>query len=483
MSLMTRLVTLTRLAFFQGQNRISYVGAGLTTASALTLFFFWGAELFTGHASNPYTGIIFFLILPGVFMAGLMLMPLGVFLKWRKMKKAGTLPETYPPIEWTRAVARKALTFIAVATIVNGIILTTATAKGVHFADSNEFCGMACHKVMAPEYGAFLDSPHSRVGCAQCHIGPGADWFVKAKISGLRQVWAVTFGTYSRPIPSPVEHLRPARETCEQCHWPQKFLGDKLVIRTHYGTDEASTPSTTILLMHLGGQNSKGTQGIHGRHLDGGSRIAYSAADVKRSDIPKVIYKDDQGRNVDYVSEESKFTRAQLDKLPVRSMDCVDCHNRPTHAFELPENAIDKAITEGRFDRGLPFAKKTGLELIKKEYSDRATAATQIAAGFEAYYREKHPEVYAKLRASVTASAQALVKIYERNIYPEMKITWGVHPNQLGHEDNGGCFRCHDGSHKGPDGKLITADCEACHSVLAADEKDPKLLKDLGLSK
>lgn len=482
-NLMKRIVELTRLGFFAGQNKISYLGAGLTTASALTMIFFWAAEVFTAHATNPYAGILFFLFLPAFFLLGLVLMPLGIVLKRRKMIKEGTFPETLPPIDWTTRPARRAVGFVALATLANGIILSSATAKGVHFADSNAFCGMACHKVMAPEYGAFLNSAHSRVGCAQCHIGPGADWFVKAKISGLRQVWAVAMGTYSRPIPSPVEHLRPSRETCEQCHWPQKFHGDKMVIRTHYAEDEANTPATTILLMHVGGQNSQGTVGIHGRHLDAESRIAYSPADGKRNEIPKVIYRDDQGRLVDYVSEDSKLSREQMDKLQTRQMECVDCHNRPTHEFELPGNAIDKAMTAGTIDRGLPYAKKTGLELLKKDYPDRATAATQIATGFEAFYREKYPEVYAKLRASITASGQALVKIYERNVYPDMKLTWGAHPNMLGHEDNGGCFRCHDGSHKTPDGKVITADCEACHSVLASEEKDPKLLKDLGLAK
>jgi hypothetical protein len=318
------------------------------------------------------------------------------------------------------------------------------------------------------------------VGCAQCHIGPGAGWFVKSKLSGTRQLFAVAFNTFQRPIPSPVEHLRPARETCEQCHWPQKFSGDKMFISTKYAEDESNTPSTTVLLVKIGGRTWQGKAGIHGRHLDTEERISYIATDARRQEIPKVIYRDDNGKTVEYVSDDLKKVPAgTLAKLPVRKMDCVDCHNRPTHAFQLPDRALDKAITEGRISRDLPFVKKAGLEILKKEYTDREAASFQIPLAVADFYKNKYPEVFLQKRGQVDAAGQAVKAIYLRNVFPEMKITWGTHPNHIGHEESPGCFRCHDGAHTSADGRTIAADCTTCHTILAQDEKDPKILKDL----
>lgn len=468
MSLMTRLIHLGRLAFFEGQNRLSYLGAGLTTASTLAMGFFWMSEWLGGRPVSPYTGIIFILILPTVFMLGLFLMPLGVWLKHRRMKKDGALPKEYPPIRWDTGLAKRVLMFVGTATVANGIILTFATAKGVKFADSNAFCGTACHEVMAPEYGAFLDSPHAQVGCAKCHIAPGADGFLKAKFSGVRQLAAVTFGNYSRPVSSPVAHMPEAKETCGHCHWPERKVGDKVVVRTTFGEDEASTPSTTILLMHV--------DAIHGQHLK--TRVAFAPADPRRLEIAKVSAGDDT-----YRSGESKLSPADQDKLALRTMDCMDCHNRPAHTFDPAGKALDKALQAGRIDRTLPFVKKTGMELLTKGYPSREEATKRIPADFEAHYRANAPEVYAAKKDAIQSSGQALLQLYLRNVYPELKLDWGTHPNHLGHADNTGCFRCHGGNHKSSSGKTLSDDCEACHSVLAADEPDPKLLKDLGLAK
>jgi hypothetical protein len=371
---------------------------------------------------------------------------------------------------------------VTVASAANLLIVGTATFKGVEYMDSNRFCGTTCHTVMAPEYAAFLDSPHSRVGCVQCHIGPGAGWFVKSKLSGVRQVFAVALRTYSRPIPSPVHELRPARETCEQCHWPEKFLGDKVVVRKKYESDEANTPTTSVLVLKLGGRSWQGSVGIHGRHLDAVGRISYVSTDGRREVIPKVVYRDDEGRQVEYVSEETKVTKAELARGEERRMDCIDCHNRPSHAFELPERAVDRALSEGRISRELPFVKKKAVELLRKDYADQATAERQIPQMLAEFYRTSYAELYRQRRTLVEAAGQAVVAIYLRNVFPEMRVGWGTHPNHIGHEDFLGCFRCHDESHKSADGRAITQDCGACHSILAQDEKNPKILQDLGLN-
>jgi hypothetical protein len=481
MSLFDRARQGARLGFYFGNNWISRFGVALTTASALTLIWFWILEVTSTHAVHPYIGILLFMILPALFLLGLVLIPLGIVLQRRRLKRQGQVPAEYPAVDLHSPGLRNLALLVGGLTIANVAILGTATYKGVEYMDSNQFCGLTCHKVMAPEYTAFLDSPHSRVGCAQCHIGPGAGWFVKSKLSGVRQVFAVALETYSRPIASPVHALRPARETCEQCHWPQRYLGNKLVVRTKYGDDEKNTPAHTVLLLKLGGHGRNGAVGIHGRHIDAQARINYVSTDGRRESIAKVTWRDDDGKLVDFVAEDGKATPADLAKAETRDMDCVDCHNRPTHAFELPERAVDKAIREGRISRDLPFVRKKAVELLRREYPDRDTAERQIAEGMTAFYKAEHPDVVAKNAALLEGATAAVKAIYLRNVFPNMKLTWGSHPNHIGHEDTLGCFRCHDESHKAADGRAITQDCEACHTILAQDESDPKILADLGL--
>jgi nitrate/TMAO reductase-like tetraheme cytochrome c subunit len=463
------------------QNPISMFGVVLTTSSALTMIGFWVSEILRGGPIHPYTGIVFFLVLPGIFLLGLILIPIGALLRRRQLRRRGEHPHHYSTVDLRRPIFRRALVLIVLATFANVAILGVASYKGVEHMDSVEFCGTTCHTVMQPEFAAYQGSPHSRVACVDCHIGSGAPWFVRAKISGVRQVFAVNFKTYSRPIPSPVENLRPARETCEQCHWPQKFTGDKLLVRTKYSDDEKNTPMTTVLLLKIGGQTVRGGTGIHGRHLFETERIHYVATDEKRQVIPRVTYVTDEGRTVDYVSTEVQATPEQLARGERRAMDCMDCHNRPSHAFELPERAVDQAMAQHRISSELPFAKKKSVELLRASYPDRETAARQIASGFNEYYRTAYPAVYRDHRAVVESSAGQVAAIYLKNVFPHMKVTWGTYPNNIGHEDFLGCFRCHDGSHKAPDGKAINDDCESCHTILAQEETNPKILADLGL--
>lgn len=482
MSFTERVRDLTRLAFQLGNNWMTLAGAAMTTSSAFVLVWFWFMEITSPRSIHPYMGIILFLILPALFLVGLALIPLGIIRLRRQRKLAGETPLPLQAVDFKQPGVRRLLTVVGVLTLINVSILGTAGLKGVEYMDSNQFCGLTCHTVMSPEYTAFLDSPHSRVGCAQCHIGHGAPALVRAKISGSRQLFAVAFGTFSRPIPSPVEHLRPARETCEQCHWPQKFTNDKLIVRTKFAEDEANTASTSILLLKIGGHTPNGTTGIHGRHLDAMERISYITTDARRQEIPKVTYRDDNGQLVEYVTDDfKKLPKETVDKATVRKMDCIDCHNRPTHAFQLPDRALDKAMAEKRMSAELPFLKKQALELLKVDYADQKAAAAKIPVALAEYYRTTYPEIYKQKRAQVDTAGEVVKAIYLRNAFPEMKITWGTHPNNIGHEESVGCFRCHDGNHTAADGRSIKGDCDTCHTILAQDEKDPKILKDFGM--
>jgi len=478
-----RLASWLRPIAYLARNTITLTGVVLTTTSALTMIAFWLYVLVLGGGAEryPYAGIIIFLLLPAFFVLGLILIPVGGLLRRYQLLKRGELPAIYPRIELADPVFRKAAVLVSVATVLNIIIFSAASYGGTQYLDSVQFCGQTCHTVMQPEFTAYANSPHSRVACVECHIGPGASWFVRSKVSGVRQVFAVAFHDYPHPIPSPVQQLRPARATCEQCHWPQRFSGNVLFIRTHYQEDEANTPSTTVLDMKVGGHSATGMVGIHGHHLDPGVQVTYIATDQKRQVIPQVTYTDPEGKTTIYNSTDTKVTPEELERGEHRIMDCVDCHNRPTHTFQLPEQALDQAMTEQSISTELPFIKKEALLALKSAYPDRDTARQRIAETLRSFYQTNYPKIAGSQGESLEGSIRSVQSIYFRNVFPAMDVTWGTYPDNLGHSDWPGCFRCHDGSHVSADGKTIPNDCETCHVLLAVDEKNPKILQELGM--
>ena len=473
--------TWARFLYFVGQNPVTLTGAVLTASGAATMIAFWVYDFLLPGPPHPYIGILIFLILPGVFLLGLLLIPVGIVLRRHALRKQGELLDVYPAIDLRQPMIRRGFLGVAILTAANVVIIGTASYRGVAYMDSSRFCGQTCHTVMEPEFTAYQGSPHAHVECVECHIGPGAGWFVRSKLSGVRQVFAVTFKTYSTPIHAPVKFLRPARDTCEQCHWPQRFTGDKFLVKTSYKDDEKNTPLTTAIFIKIGGRTWQGSVGIHGKHLADGSQIRYISIDDQRQVIPVVTYTDAQGKSVEYVSTDIKATRQQLAAGEHRTMDCIDCHNRPTHAFDLPESAVNKQMAAGFISPELPFIRKKAVEVLKAEYPDRESARRQIIEGLTAFYRTSYASLYNSRRSLVQQSAENVANIYLRNVFPAMKMSWGVHPNNLGHNDFPGCFRCHDGSHTSADGQTIPNDCTTCHNLLAVEEENPKVLTDLGL--
>ncbi|MEE9235990.1 MAG: NapC/NirT family cytochrome c [Candidatus Acidoferrales bacterium] len=471
---------LARPLFYLGNNRLSQAGVVVTTASGITLLTFYTTEFF-GVRVGPYIGIITFLILPAVFILGLLLIPAGMWRRWRREKRAGRLPGEYPQINFGDPKLRETAYFVLVMTGVNLALFLTATYRGVHYMDSAQFCGLTCHGVMQPEYTAYQNSPHARVGCVECHVGPGAPSFVRSKIAGSYQVISVTLDLYPRPIPTPIENLRPSRETCEQCHWALKFHGDKLVVKTQFDTDEENTETKTVLLMHTGGIDplTGQPQGNHGVHLQPGTTIEYLSADEQRQEIPYVRYRKATGEVIEYVSD----SEAPLDQYragPLRRMDCMDCHNRPTHTFQLPEAAVNQAMAAGRIDPALPYIKQQSLEVLQADYESQAQAAREIRQRLLDYYRENYPDQFESEPEKVEQAAEALIDLYRRNVFPQMKVAWGTYPNHLGHQDFPGCFRCHDGLHESPGGEFaIPSDCDTCHALLAFEEPEPEILETL----
>jgi len=475
----TRLYEWLSPLVFLSNNPLSLIGVVVVT-TATVLWVFLLPTLFEHNTSNPYLGIPAFLLLPGVFIGGLILIPVGIVLRRRSRLRQGLEVVSITTLSLDSPQLRRVLSFIAVASIANVIIVSQWGYSAVSYMGTASFCGLTCHKVMQPEYTAYVDSPHSHVACEECHIGAGASWFVRSKLSGVGQVFAVALNNYPRPIASPVQNLRPSRETCEQCHWPARFSGDQLLVRTSYGVDEQNQPASTVLEMKVGGHAWNGSVGIHGVH--GTNGVAYTATDGHRQVIPRVTYTAPDGKVTVYNSTSAKATATDLAHGEKRTMDCVDCHNRPTHAFQLPERAVDGAMAQGQISPSLPYIKREAVAALRRSYPDRDTAVREIATYLNTFYRTNYPQVIGANAAGVKNASDAVQAIYLRNVFPEMKITWGTYVNNLGHTDFPGCFRCHDGDHVSADGRSIPNDCSTCHNLIAVEEKDPKILSGLGIT-
>jgi len=457
-------------------NPISFVGMVFITTAVVAWLFVLPVEIREG-ASRPYLGIFFFVVLPATFFLGLALVPLGIYLRRRTELLKQIYPAEFPPVNWENPDFRRLVKFLSVATVINVIVGGYYTHATVTYMDSAGFCGLTCH-VMKPEYTAYLDSPHVRVACVECHVGPGAEAHLKSKMSGVRQLVAMFTGNYPKPIPTPIKDLRPARDTCEQCHWPQKFGGYRLDVLDKFAEDEQNTPSKTVLVMRIGGGSM--TTGIHGFHMKPGVVIEYRST-PDRQVIPWVRYTNPEGHSTEYAV--SDWDPSKADQYEYRIMDCLDCHTRPSHRFLLPGRAVDRALALNQIDPTLPWAKKKSLEILQANYATTAEAEQKIRAAFIDFYRTQYPELYQKRQQDIERSAQALVAVFKRNVFPEMKVTWGTYPDHIGHTDFPGCFRCHDEMHTSKDGRTIRQDCSACHELLAIEESNPEILARLGIHK
>jgi len=466
---------------YLANNWISLVGVIVVTTATIFWLFLLPFTL-RGEVTHPYIGILVFLMLPAVFILGLVLIPVGISFRRRRDRAKGRTPAHFPELNWQNHDFRRLLLFVAVTTFLNLVIVSQLAYSAVTFMDSTTFCGLACHRIMGPEYASHQNAPHAQVECAACHIGPGAVSFVRSKMNGTGQLFHVLLNNYPRPIPAPVENLRSARETCEQCHWRGRFIGEKPAVHTSYAEDQQNSATTTVLLMKVGGRAWNGTVSIHGAHLADNTSISYIATDGQRQTIPQVTYTDPSGKETVYNDTTSKPTPEALAKAEHRTMDCVDCHNRPTHNYQLPGRALDNAISGGHISPALPYVKKQALAALKQTYPDRETAERGIADTLNAFYREKYPQLYGQDRKQIDEAVRAVQEIYSRNVFPEMKITWGTYVNNLGHMDSPGCFRCHDGNHTSASGKTIPNDCDSCHELKAVDEKNPAILSDLGIA-
>jgi nitrate/TMAO reductase-like tetraheme cytochrome c subunit len=454
------------------RNPVSLAGVALALVSLGNIFLF---SLIGSIAERPkpYIGILAYMVSPAFLILGLLLMLAGVLLERRK-KVAPTA--FYPRIDLNDPTQRSAVVSFMAFFLMFVMLSAAGSYKAYEFTDSVQFCGQLCHTVMNPEFTAYQLSAHARVACVECHVGSGATWYVKSKLSGARQVYATLFNVFPRPIPTPVHNLRPAQETCEQCHWPKKFYGAQLKVFTHYSSDEQNTVRQIRLLIKTGGGDpaTGAPEGIHW-HMNISNRIDYVAADEKRQVIPYVYVEDLQGRITEYYAKDSTLTKEQIAKAPRHRMDCVDCHNRPTHVYISPDQAVDQSLLSHRLDISLPFIKQQAVTVLTGDYATTGAAMQGIASGLGSFYESKYPAVAKTKQLEIRNAVEEVQAIFRRTTFPEMKLNWQTHANNLGHFYFPGCFRCHDGQHVSPDGKVIAKDCNLCHTVFSEEEGGTKL--------
>jgi NapC/NirT cytochrome c family, N-terminal region len=450
---------------------VSMLGVALVTTAGCSWLFVLPIHI-RGHVDNPYIGLIVFILIPAIFLLGLALIPIGIALAKRRV--AADLSTIHD----RKAVMRRFALFFGVTTFANILIGSQITYRGVEHMETVQFCGQTCH-VMKPEFTAHELPSHQKVACVECHIVPGAAGYVQAKMAGTRQLMAVVFNSFPRPIEAGLatDRLAPSVDTCEQCHARTKYNGPRVRVIPKYKDDEANTVSYTVLTMMVGG-GSRG--GIHGAHMGPGVHIRYAAADAKRETIPWVEYRNAQtGETRTYLADGKPGAG---DALPRHDMQCADCHNRAAHSFELPDHALDRAFVSGDLPASMPFLKKTGLGLLNASYASEAEAAGKIPENLAAFYSSKYPDFASKHGPEIAAAGKTIAAIYSENVFPDLKVTWGTYPNHLGHTDSPGCFRCHDDSHATADKKTISQDCSACHQAVAVEESSPEVLKTLGIA-
>lgn len=449
------------------RDPISLAGLALAIVSLANICIFVIIDQIAVKPS-PYVGILAYMVSPAFLVLGLLLMLVGVL--WERRKKVAPTA-FYPRLDLNDPTQRSAVISFMSFLIVFVIVSIAGSYKAYEFTESVGFCGQLCHTVMSPEYTAYQLSPHARVACAECHVGAGATWFVKSKLSGSRQVFATIFHTFPEPIPTPVKNLRPAQETCEQCHWPKKFYGGQLKVFNHYGNDEKNTLRQIRMLIKTGGGDpaTGAPEGIHW-HMNIGNKIDYVASDDKRQVIPYIHVEDLQGRVTEYYAKDSTLSKDQIAKSPRHHMDCIDCHNRPTHIYVPPDQSVDQSLWAHRIDASLPFIKQQAVTVLAATYPTNDAAMQAIAGGIQDYYEKKYPDVVKSKQLEIRNAVAEVQEIFKRTTFPEMKVNWQTHPNNLGHYYYPGCFRCHDGQHVSSDGRVISRDCNQCHTLMSETE-------------
>ncbi|MGQ8338465.1 cytochrome c3 family protein [Sunxiuqinia sp. A32] len=457
------------------KNWISITGAVLAVFNLASILSLLVLNLFFGFGGS-YIGLFIYIVLPGFMIVGLILIPIGMRINRKKARKAESEGRTlnWPIVDFNDLGVRNAGVIFIIGTVFLLIISSIGSYEAFHYTESVEFCGKMCHTVMEPEYTTYHGSSHERVACVECHVGSGASWYVKSKLSGLYQVYSVLAKKYPKPIPTPIANLRPAQETCEECHWPDKFYDSKLREEHSFLADDENTEVIVNLKMKISSkQTSHGLEkGIH-QHISPDVKIEYKSSDEDRQIIPWVKYTNTKtGESKIFTDSDNQLTQEELDSLEVRVMDCLDCHNRPSHNYQVPQNFIDQAMSEGKIPESLPSIKLNAMLALNQEYPSKDSAYSAIKNQIIEYYEAVEPEIFENRRSEIDQAIAAIQDGYSNNIFPEMNVSWIHYPNNIGHMEFEGCFRCHNDRHASESGDVISKDCNSCHTILAQTVQD-----------
>ncbi len=457
------------------KNWVSISGTVLAVFNLAAIFSLAILNYFFGFGGS-YIGLFIYVALPAFMIIGLILIPLGMRLNRSRARKADAIGEVtnWPIINFNNLATRNAAFIFIFGTMFLLIISSIGSYEAFHMTESVEFCGKLCHKVMEPEYTTYQGSAHERVACVECHVGAGASWYVKSKLSGLYQVYSVLAKKYPKPIPTPIANLRPARETCEQCHWPEKFYDRKLVLKQTFLADDANTEHDIQLQMKTSSKMTPNgfEKGIH-QHISPDIKIEYKTSSANRQVIPWVRYTNIKtGVSEVFTDSENPVSAAKLDSMETRVMDCLDCHNRPSHNYRTPQNFVDKSLSDGRISKTMPGIKQVAMKVLYKDYSTKDSAFLAIRTQVTNFYQSGHPEIASSKKDEIEAAILEIQNGYANNIFPYMKASWKAYPNNIGHMESDGCFRCHNDTHKTTTGKVISKDCNLCHTILAQGTPD-----------
>jgi len=446
-------------------NWVSITGL-ILVANALLLMLILFAISLISMDSNTYLGVYLYIVLPFILFLGIILTLAGMVKKRKKIAEPGT---RWPILDLNNKKQRDSVIIISIFSFLFLVVSAIGSFQAYHYSESVNFCGKFCHKVMNPEYTTYLHSPHARVKCVECHVGEGASWYVKSKLSGLYQVYATLFNIYPRPIPTPIKNLRPARETCEKCHWPQKFYARNLRSEKGYLTDSLNTEWDITLMMKIGPTYSAMglLEGIHW-HINPDVKIEYVASTKDRESIPWVRFTNLKTGVVQIFQDtENVLSRKALDTLAIRTMDCMDCHNRPSHSYKSAPFFVDNAMITGAIPQDLPFIKKAAMNVLKGPFSNTDSTLRYITDSIHNFYRTGFPEIWKAQKQEIDKAVTGIEQAFAMNIFPEMRVTSSNYLNHIGHLESDGCFRCHSNRHKSDKGVVISKDCDLCHTIIA----------------
>lgn len=454
-------------------NSISFLGTIIAAIAWLAIIFLVIlSEIF--NLGNVYTQLFTYLVVPGFLFLGLLLIAYGMYRKRKRIRK-GTKESDRKIIiiDLTDHKSRNGIIWFISITAIFLLCTVVGSYEGFHYTESVDFCGKLCHQVMNPEYVAYQNSPHANVKCAECHVGEGADWYVKSKMSGMRQVYKTLMGTYPTPIETPIKNLRPARETCEKCHWPQKFYSYKLHHEKYFLADSVNTKWDIFLNMKIGASDESNglNQGIHW-HINPDISMEYKANEERDTIYWVKVTNNKTKETKIFRGDDYRLSENDLLQKETRTMDCMDCHNRPSHEFRSPSFYVNQYLVSNPVSASIPWLKKAAMNALKTNYTTTDSALTGIENSIKNFYSKNYPGLYKKYSASIDKAITGIIGKYSQNAFPEMRVNYSVYPRHIGHLESNGCFRCHDNSHIAEDGSIISNDCNLCHVIVGQGKVD-----------